>query len=171
MTKYRPIQDRMLVDMKAGDLVSTKFYGSDGSAHIVIHINDDTVWIRQVGKDHCGFLCGFTSIDKIVEPIPEPKIEVSYKPVSFFASDEFKKPKKAMRVLKQWGVEAHPGSCIVKLTRTDGKITSVELVDEKPAAASYIQYDNTKWNPGDGSTKDGLPPLWARIPPTGVKDE
>lgn len=87
--------------------------------------------------------------EKPIGSIPEPEIETRWEPL--------------------WDGQKNRINC--RVTRTDGKITAVELVkDDGPddkGHKPYIRYDPSKWNPKDG----GLPPLWARIPPESEEPE
>lgn len=119
MTKYRPVEGRSIEDVKAGDLISCRFNFAD--PWTVIGVNSGVVWSRCDADGHRGALDTIEELikdnNRIVEPIPEPVIEKACVHVDEGAV--FNDPSCYRNVIA------------LRLTRTDGKITAVELVKDE----------------------------------------
>lgn len=104
--------------MKIGDLIAS--YGGHGDPWLVVAINGNAIWSRKDDSEHLGCLESRAELidadTRVIEPIPEPKIEVSREYV----------------VVRKPGIPYIDRSeFVADITRTDGKITAVELVKDQ----------------------------------------
>lgn len=113
MTKYKPVKGRSIKDVKVEDLICS--YGDFTRPWLVVGVNEGVVWSRRPDSD-VGCLETPEDLIKggtqIVELIPEPKIEVTSQLIDIWTTTEANSKE----------------SCVVRVTRTDGKITAIELI-------------------------------------------
>lgn len=125
MTKYRPVEGRSINDVRTGDFVAGTL--DEGEPAYVVSVHHNECWLS---RDHHGWIESDMSHWQIVEPIPEPKIEVSYH--TYFVQHGCTDVMEAASIEDAFDGHGDELAGVIKLTRTDGKITAVELIREAP---------------------------------------